>query len=36
MFKEHKICHIPVVDDDKLAGVLSYSDLLLNYFLEEA
>lgn len=28
MFKKHKIRHIPVVDGNKLVGVLSYSDLL--------
>lgn len=28
LFKNHKIRHIPVVEDKKLLGVLSYSDLL--------
>ena len=28
MFKKYGIRHIPVVDQDKLVGVLSYSDLL--------
>ena len=28
LFKTHKIRHIPVVDEDKLLGMLSYSDLL--------
>ncbi|KUF44508.1 CBS domain-containing protein [Myroides marinus] len=28
LFKKHKIRHIPIVEEDKLIGVLSYSDLL--------
>lgn len=28
LFKKHKIRHIPIVKEDKLIGVLSYSDLL--------
>ena len=28
LFKKHKIRHLPVVEDHKLVGVLSYSDLL--------
>ena len=28
LFKKHKIRHLPVVDGNKLVGVLSYSDLL--------
>jgi CBS domain-containing protein len=28
LFKRHKIRHIPVVDDDAIIGMLSYSDLL--------
>ncbi len=28
LFKKHKIRHIPVVENQKLLGVLSYSDLL--------
>lgn len=28
LFKKHKIRHLPVVEDHKLLGVLSYSDLL--------
>lgn len=28
LFKKHKIRHLPIVEDNKLVGVLSYSDLL--------
>jgi CBS domain-containing membrane protein len=28
LFKKHKIRHIPVVDGNKIAGMLSYTDLL--------
>lgn len=28
LFKEHNIRHIPIVEGDKIIGVLSYSDLL--------
>jgi len=28
LFKKHKIRHIPVVEDHKIIGMLSYSDLL--------
>ncbi|MDO5636338.1 MAG: CBS domain-containing protein [Myroides sp.] len=28
LFKKHKIRHLPIVEDHKLVGVLSYSDLL--------
>jgi CBS domain-containing membrane protein len=28
LFKEHKIRHIPVIKDDKIIGMLSYTDLL--------
>ncbi|MDO5105198.1 CBS domain-containing protein [Capnocytophaga sp.] len=28
MFKKHKIRHIPVVENDRIIGIVSYSDLL--------
>ena len=28
LFKKHRIRHIPVVESDKLIGIVSYSDLL--------
>ena len=28
LFKKHRIRHIPVVEGDKLIGIVSYSDLL--------
>jgi CBS domain-containing protein len=28
LFKKHKIRHIPVVSDNKIVGMLSYTDLL--------
>ena len=34
LFKKNKIRHIPVVSDDKIVGMLSYSDLLRITFVD--
>jgi len=36
LFKTHKIRHIPVVDEDVLLGMLSYTDLLRISFADAA
>lgn len=36
LFKEHKIRHIPVVNGNKILGILSYSDLLRISFVDAA
>ncbi|ESU29391.1 hypothetical protein FLJC2902T_07900 [Flavobacterium limnosediminis JC2902] len=36
LFKEHKIRHIPVVSDNKILGILSYTDLLRISYAEAA
>jgi CBS domain-containing membrane protein len=34
LFKQHKIGHIPVVSEQKIIGILSYTDLLRVSFVE--
>jgi len=34
LFKKHKIRHIPIVEDKKLLGILSYTDLLRISFVD--